>query len=178
MTNLIITIVSGFVSVILGIAYSILSSSISEIEEKYVSRTIINSFKEKKDQFKKSLQIGVFCIFIFIVLRYFIEFIGDINNNNNIRDMLTICFAAFVLITTILLIVEYFDFIDEIIIYKSPLELLKYFIEKEDSFNDEICFKAVEDILFYSLKNDDKELNRKALEFIYQSFYNRRNDNE
>jgi len=176
MTNLwnIVIVTSSFVSVIVGIAYSILSSSISEIEEKYVSRTIIDSFKEKKDYFVRSLKTAVFFIFIFILLRYFIEFITD----SNIRDAFTLTITSFVLITAIILIVDYFDFIDDINTFKSPLELLKYFVEKEDSFNNENCFKAVEDILFFSLKRKDKELERKCLEFIYQSFLNRRIINE
>lgn len=176
MTNLwyLITIASSFVSVILGIAYSILSESISKIEEKYDSRVIIDSFEEKKNKFKKSLQTSVFVIFGFLFFRYIVGIISG----EQIMDIITIIFALLLLATTIHLIIDYFEFIDDINTYKSPLKLLKFFTSKKNSFNDENCFKVVEDILFYSLKKKDWELNRKASEFIYQSFLNRRKNHE
>ncbi len=172
MTNLwyIISITSSFVSAILGIAYSILTDSISDIEEKYESRTIIDVFKRKKEAFKEKLKVNVSIIFVFILARYLI---GIVYKEDYV-EITTLGISIILMAVTYLLILSYLKFVDDIIMFRSPLELLEFFVQKKSNLNEKDCFKAVEDIFFYSLKKKDWELNRKASEFIYESFMQKR----
>lgn len=187
--SLLISCCCAFISVILGLAYSILSQGVIELEEKYGSSAIIDCFKPFKDHIRKTLYgttaIIFCCLFVSSSLFLYRDLI-----ENAIFQSLQFFVSSIILSATIYLIIEYCDYVKIKNIFGSPINLYNWVIQDfadEDGHHraygnnsasleilDENKWLIVEDLLFYAIIRNYKDISRKLTQFFYEEFYNYR----
>lgn len=164
------TICVTFIVTIFGIAFPILFQAVTRLDEKYSSTMIIDLFKSEKGwrYFQYSLIMALVSIFIWI-FRFptpsiKIKWISFLIENSAI---------LLLLIFTIVLIISFFVFVFKINIYYSPLKFIKYLIDrtKKDPKNFESkYFKAIGDLFYFSIKEQNEIISRTLADFIYTVF--------
>ena len=169
---------------ILGIAYPIIVDKISNIGDKYKSQYIPVIFD---DEFphnkigitisKKRFEISIFKLilyvtlfsFLFLILKFPPPFDWDnmfINNSANIV----------VLILSTLLTVFFFIWLDKVILYngkstKILTRLIKqYNYKKISDKKKQYLLKAINEIAFYAIEQQDEHLQKTLLDFYYSVF--------
>ena len=169
----IIMLLSGFITAIVGISYALLSGSISEIESKYSSMEIVESFEFYKQKMVDGLVQSIYALLSFV---FCCLIIGCVKEPNPIIHIIVFLFSVLLLISVVYLLVEYFAFIKNKEIYTSPTRLLDI-IKKEqpkskknviDSYISQ--FLIVEDLLMYALANKDEKACRECVQYIYTNF--------
>lgn len=164
----------SFIVTILGIAYPILFQVVSRLDEKYSSILILDLFNKERERkiFKITLIISLFAILIYILKippLIQIEKLDFIINNSAL---------IFLTLSTTSLIVSFFYFVEKILVYYTPTRFLKYLIkkheEKEENFEH---FKAISDILYDSIKEQNETIAITISDFLYTAFQKERKKN-
>lgn len=169
------TISISFIVAILGIAYPILLQVITGLDEKYSSLIITNLFNEEK--VRKGFVTFLYLSLVFTLLWVLkipplieVPFLDSLINNSA---------TYLLLLSTILLVVYFFLFIKKVFIYYSPTKFLPYLIEKQESAdkkNDYVYFRAISDILYYSIKRQNETVAKTVSDFMYQAFKSKREE--
>lgn len=159
----------SFIVAMLGIAYPILLQVITRMDEKYSSQIILDLFKREWENkaFTVSLKVSLMTLLIWMMkLPVLIEIQGVNYLIKNSAQLL-------LLISTISLIVCFFYFVRKVIIYYTPAQFLHYLIKKHNNKpenNDYEIFRAIGDILYFSIKNQNEKISRSISEFMFGAF--------
>jgi hypothetical protein len=164
------TICITFIITIFGIAYPILFQAVTRLDEKYSSTLIIDLFKSEKGWrlFQYSLIISLISIIIWIfrlpTATIEIKWVAFLIENSAILILL---------LSTTVLVVSFFIFVNKINTYYAPLKFIKYLIDqtkKEPQNLESSYFKAICDILYYSIKEQNETISRTISDPIYKVF--------
>ena len=157
-----------FIIGIITVAYPILLQAISRLDEKYDLLKINELFNKEpeKKYFSISLILSLLAIFIYILI---IPPLIRINGLNHIIENSAI---IILFISTLLLITAFLCLIKKIILYYSPLKFIDYLIknDKKSSDNNYENFRAISDILYISIKQQNETLGRTISDYLYQAF--------
>lgn len=165
---------------ILGIAYPIIVSQINKIGDKFNSNYLPNIFRLEwisKEVNLKYFRLSFFPLILISTILSFIFLIIDAKpwfgwNNlliNNSADLL-------VLLLTILLISSFLIWIKTVLLYNgNPVKLLKYLIKKYQNFKGDTeakkyILRGINDIAYYTIKNQDTHLQKELLGFYWDEF--------
>lgn len=169
----IISICVSFIVAIFGIAYPILFQVVSGLDEKYSSEIIYELFnKEKIIHFFRYL-LGASIVAIAVWLLKLPPLVSIKKINFIIENSATYLLG----IVTLVLLISFLFFVAKILIYYTPSQLLKYLInkyKKDDKVNDFINFRAISDLLYFSIRKQNKTLCDTISDFMYWSFQNYR----
>ena len=178
---------------ILGIAYPIIVEKTSNIGEKYSSNYISNVFNTEFPQRVLFIKLGnkqyfftIFKLSLYITITSFLFLIFKFPPLF-LKNNWFICNSAnlIVLLLTIFLTIIFFIWLDKVVIYNGKsIALLKRIIEKYNKLKDDTetkrhHLKAINDLTYYALKNQDEHLQKTLLEFYHSVFSNiRKNHNK
>ncbi|HMG83365.1 MAG TPA: hypothetical protein VK559_10060 [Ferruginibacter sp.] len=165
-----ISICVAFIVAILGIAYPILFGVVSRLDEKYSSQVIMDLFNKEAEKKSfiflliSSLVLILICVFQLAPLSFGIKWLDYLIANS----------AEYLLIlSTIFLIASFFLFVQKILIYYTPTRFLPYLINKhnkDEQKNDYEFFRAISDILYYSIKNQNEKISKTIATYMYSIF--------
>jgi hypothetical protein len=164
-----ISICVSFIAAILGIAYPILLEVISRLDEKYSSQIIVDLFSKEKENkfFTLSLRISLVSLLVWVL-----KFPPLIKIDG--LDYLIGKSSEYILIlSTIILIVSFFYFVKKVLIYYTPTKYLPYLIirhNKNSEQNDYEFFRAIADVLYFSIKNQNEKISKTISGFMYRAF--------
>jgi len=166
----------SFIVAIFGIAYPILFQVVSRLDEKYRSILILELFNKEKERL-------FFIIFLITsltaILLYILKLprIIDLNRINSIIDNSAVYLLLF---STVSLIISFFFFVRKILIYYTPSVFLKYLINKQNKLVDDNhkIFKAISDILYYSIREQNETIAKTVSDYMYLAFENERSKNK
>ncbi len=167
----------SFIVAILGIAYPILFQVVSRLDEKYSSNLIIELFNKEKSQklFRFFLIASLSSIFIW-ALR--LPPLIKIDGLNSVIENSAFLLLAF---NTIALIIFFFLLVEKILVYYTPTRFLMYLIKEHTKANDienQVYFKAISDILYFSIRQQNETIAKTISDFMYSSFQKVREENE
>ncbi len=161
---------------ILGIAYPILLQVISRLDEKYSSEHILELFNKEisKRTFKFTLIINL----IFIVIWSF-KLEPQIRFENRNIDLIINNSANLLLgISSIILVISFFLFVDKILTYYTPKRIVTHFSKKHRrskiADNRSVYIEAMGDILVSSIKKHDKSVFYSLTNFFNSVFTDER----
>ena len=172
-----ISLCVSFIATILGIAYPILLEVVSRLDEKYSSQTIVDLFSKEKENkyFTLFLKISLLSLFIWVLKLpplFKVKGLDNIIGNS----------AQYILVlSTTLLIVSFFYFVKKVLIYYTPTKYLPYLISrhnKSGEANDYEFFRAIADVLYFSIKNQNEKISKSISDFMYGAFKKIRDANE
>ncbi|MBP6872640.1 MAG: hypothetical protein KBC43_11595 [Bacteroidales bacterium] len=172
-----VTICISFIVAILGIAYPILFQVVSSLDEKYSSILIMDLFNKEKVRryFLISLGASLFSILFWILQ------LPSLINVKGLTYFIDHSAILILLISTILLIIYFFLFVNKILIYYTPTRFIQYLIKKHFRTvytTNQIFFKAISDLLYYSIKQQNETIAKTVSEFLYSAFKRIREMNE
>jgi hypothetical protein len=151
-----------FIIGILSVGYPILLQVISHLDEKYSSIIIV-------DLFRKELRWKLFKIFFISSLVLVGLYALTILYTLNICLFINLFTTYLLFVSTSLLVVTFLMFIGRIITYYTPSKIVAYFIEKENDANNDY-FKALGDILYFSVESNKDAFARIIHEHITKLF--------
>jgi hypothetical protein len=171
-----VSICISFIVALLGVAYPIMFQVISSLDEKYSSQNILELFNKEKERklFLFFLVISLISILLWALNIPPLFTLGRFN--------MLIENSAFILlsISTLGLVASFIFLVEKIMIYYTPTRFIKYLIKKDESNrkqNNYNFFKAISDILYYSIKKQNETLAKTISDFMYKAFQNFRNIN-
>ncbi len=171
-----IAIFISFIVTIFGIAYPILFQVASRLDEKYSSIVINELFNKEKVQrfFKFTLFLSIVFTGIYILklppLFDFGVFHTLIENSSKI----------FLGISTFLLIIAFFLFVEKILTYNSPSRFLKYLINRNEKVKDNKSsyIEAITDLLLNSIRLQNRTMAITISDYLYSVYKKERIPNE
>lgn len=172
-----ISICVSFIAAMLGIAYPILLQVISRLDEKYSSQIIVDIFNKEWENkvFTFSLKISLAFLLVWMLnLQPLIKIYGLNYLIGNSAEFLLI-------ISSIALIVSFFYFVKKVLIYYTPTKFLPYLIKRHDKNpekNDFEVFRAIADVLYFSINNQNEKVSKSIFDFMYGAFKKIRNKNQ
>ncbi len=165
----IVSIYVSFIVAILAIAFPILFQVVSRFDEKYSSTLIIELFyKESPRKFFTFFLISSLASILLWALQ-----LPPLVQFNKLDYLINNSAFLLLAINTILLVIFFFLFVWKILVYYTPTKFLKYLISKHiNSKNNEtqIYFKAISDILFHSIKQQNETMVKTIADFMYSAF--------
>ena len=169
---------------ILGIAYPIIVDKISNIGEKFSSEYVATIFNTTFPQkaisfkiFKRQFQLSAFKMMLFVTILFFPFLIFQLKpvlglDNWLINNSAKLC----VLITSTLLTVCFFIWLDAVILFNSKATiLLKHIIAKYKQLKNSNpirtdYLRAINELTIYAIEKQDEHLQKTLLEFYYEEF--------
>lgn len=152
---------------LLGVAYPILLQVIARLDEKYSSENIVELFDKEiaGKVFKYSLFTALFFVFIWsLKLEPLFQITGINLFINNSASIL-------IALSTIILVIAFFFFVNKILIYYTPTKFIKYLKQKHDKSNEDFkYFIAQSDILLLSIKTQQRNVALTLSNFFYSAF--------
>ncbi len=124
-------LLSGFITVIIGISCTLLSNYVSVIETMYSSIEIVNSFSLHKKKMKNSMISSIEALFICVLFFIITKQAQDIFYNIPYAFFASI-FVVLLLCDNVILIIDFFNYLTIKEIYSSPTRLLKYITEESE----------------------------------------------
>lgn len=172
-----ITICVSFIAAILGIAYPILLEVITRLDEKYSSQIIVDLFSKEKENklFRLSLNISLVALLIWMLK------LPPLIKIDGLNYIIGKSSEYILIISTISLIVSFFYFVKKVIIYYTPTKYLPYLISghnKKPEANDYEFFRAIGDVLYFSIKKQNEKISKTISEFMYGAFKKVRDINQ
>lgn len=166
-----IRIYISFVAVLLGAAYPIIIQAISNLDEKYSSIFILQIFKSeiKQKWFTISLVVCLVCIFIWTM---HFQPLFEVSTTSWLNIFVNKSAVLLVIITTIILI-SYFIYVVNVgLKYHNAIDLVQRFQKKHinDKEKEYHHFRALSDILFYAVRNQNVNIVKTISEFYYQEY--------
>lgn len=167
----------SFIVAILGIAYPILFQVVSRLDEKYSTNLIIDLFNKEKTRklFLFFLISSLASILIWAIKTPPLFKINGLNFFINNSALLILS------LNTIALIVFFFLFVEKILVYYTPTKFLKYLMKKHNKTNDvenQVYFKAISDVLIFSIKQQNQTIAKTISDFMYSAFQKVREENK
>ncbi|MGO1672067.1 MAG: hypothetical protein ACTHYC_14675 [Sphingobacterium sp.] len=160
---------------ILGIAYPVLLQVISRLDEKYSSDHIVSLFKLEWEwkYFKISL---IFTLILIVIWSLKIPAFFQIEG---LKFLIDNSASILVAIGSILLVFVFFKFVNKILIYYTPSEIIPYLIKKHEKHqeNDFRFFQGLTDILLLSIKRQERDHSLTISDFFYSAFRQEREKN-
>lgn len=172
-----VAICVSFIVTILGVAYPILFQVVSRLDEKYSSNSIIDLFKKEKSQklFRFFLITSLSSILIWTLK---LPSLVEIDRLNFIFENSAFLFLVF---NTIALIIFFFLLVEKILVYYTPTRFLQYLIKQDTKVNNidsQVYFKAISDILYFSVQQQNEKIAKTISNFMYSSFLKVREENQ
>lgn len=184
-----ISICVSFIAVILGIAYPILLEVISRLDEKYSSQIIVDIFNKEIENksFTLSLRISLISLFVWVLKLPVLIKIDGLNY------LIGRSSEYILILSTITLIVSFFYFVKKVLIYYTPTKYLPYLINKHLVLhvnklfrkyaknpleNEYESFRAIADVLYFSIKNQNEKISKTISDFMYGAFKKVRENNQ
>lgn len=172
-----ISICVSFIAAILGIAYPILLEVISRLDEKYTSQIIVDLFSKEKENkvFTLFLKISLVSLLVWVLKFPPLFKIDDLNY------LIGKSSEYILIISTIILIISFFYFVKKVLIYYTPTKYLPYLINrhnKNSEDNDLEFFRAIADVLYFSIKNQNEKISKTISDFMYGAFKKIREKNQ
>lgn len=172
-----ISICVSFIAVILGIAYPILLEVISRLDEKYSSQIIVDLFSKEKENkfFTLSLRVSLVSLLIW-VLKF-----PPLIKIDSLSYLIGKSSEYILILSTIILIVSFFYFVKKVLVYYTPTKYLPYLIirhNKKHEQNDNEFFRAIADVLYFSIKNQNEKISKTISDFMYGAFKKVRDNNQ
>ncbi|AHF17666.1 hypothetical protein [Niabella soli] len=176
-----ISVCVSFIAAILGIAYPILLEVISRLDEKYSSQIIVDLFSKERENkfFTFSLRVSLVSLLVWMLkLPPHIKIDG-------LNILIGKSSEYILIISTILLIVSFFYFVKKVLVYYTPTKYLPYIIErhlllhtnkiiekhnKKSEDNEFEFFRAIADVLYFSIKNQNEKISQTVSDFMYGAF--------
>ena len=161
----------AIVTALLGISYPILLQVISRLDDKYSSISALKLFKTEKVY--KGLKYTLFFALIFtaiwsLKIEPFVNLNGFefwINNSANIL----------VYLSTIILIIAFYYFVEKVLIYYSPIKFAVYLNENiESKKSHKIYFEVLGDVLIHSIRTQNSELTEQINQYFTKHFQMKR----
>jgi len=166
-----VTICVSFIVTIFGIAYPILFQVVSRLDEKYSSILILELFNKEKE---RNYFIGFLISSLVLIFIYILKLppLSNFNKYFIIRNSAIILLGT----STVFLIISFFYFVKKILIYYTPTRFLKYLIKRhnEQEDKDYTYFKAISDILYFSVKEQNENVAKTISDFMYSAFKKQR----
>jgi hypothetical protein len=171
MTMIEIDVCIPIIAAIIGIGYPIFLQVLTNLEDKYNSHLIGELFKSEPERNFLNFSIIASLVSALLVLinrpPWFDFGIFNIIVDNS-AVLLLILF-------TIILVIGFFLFVKKILIYNSKLRFINYLIQKHSKSKDKPrIFRAISDLLYYSIRIQDSELAHVISRFIYDRFADQR----
>src|SRR5690625_187556 len=170
----VIAICISFQVAILAIAYPIMLQVITDLDNKYSSIFITGLFKEEI-QWKRFSKSIVFTLIS--TLLYILSNISQLwfKTPSWISDLV----FSLVIISTVCLLIFFYLFINKVLVYYTPSEIVNYLINKKDD-DEHTNFKAVSDILYQAIRTEDERTAITISDYIYSEFdkYRMNNSNK
>lgn len=191
-----------FIVAILGASFPFLLQAVGRIDEKYSSTRIVEAFhaETKSVWFKRLLKIAVYVCFLSAIIELALKYF---NIYCNFITISVICLSLFSAISVIILLFLYYDLITD---YSIPLKLYKKldgnynsllnsikdikesrckFIQKrrekrnENKIKNRISsFNAMSELMYYSIKMQDEELQKEVYGFMASYVFNQQREKE
>lgn len=173
----IVSICVSFIVAILGIAYPILFQVVSRLDEKYSSNSIIDLFNKEKP--RKLFLIFLISSLVSILIWALKK--APLFQINGLNFLINNSALIFLSLNTIALIVFFFLFVEKILVYYTPTKFLKYLMKKHNKTSElenQVYFKAISDILIFSIKQQNQTIAKTISDFMYSAFQKVREENE
>lgn len=172
-----ISICISFIAAILGIAYPILLEVISRLDEKYSSQIIVDLFSKEIENkiFTLSLRISLVSLLVW-VLKF-----PPLIRIDSLNYVIGKSSEYILILSTIVLIISFFYFVKKVLIYYTPTKYLPYLISRNDKNskqNDFEFFRAIADVLYFSIKNQNEKISKTISDFMYGAFKKVRDKNQ
>jgi len=164
-----ISICVSFIATILGIAYPILLEVVSRLDEKYSSQIIIDLFSKEKE--KKYFSIALIISLISIIL--WILKLPPLFKLNGFNSFFGNSAEYLLILATAFLIIVFFLFVKKILIYYTPTKFIPYLIKRHDKQPDadnNLFFRAISDLLFFSINKQNEAIAKTISGFMYDAF--------
>ncbi len=164
---------------LLGVAYPILLQVIAKIDEIYSSSLVVELFDEEplKKRFKKLLVISLIISLIWSLK------LKPINALSKLSYLLDNSAVILLIISSISLVISFILLVNKIITYYIPSKFVKYLIkkhreklEKNKKDNELKYFKAIGDVLLYSINRNNASLTKTISNELYTEFRKIRDD--
>lgn len=172
----VISICVSFVVAILAIAYPILFQVVSGLDEKYSSILINELFNQERSN-KYFLILLITSLIAILLWMLKLPPLIDLNEFNFIIDNSA---TYFLVSNTTALIVFFFLFVRKILIYYTPNKFVNYLIDrhkKDERASDYKYFKAISDLLYFSIKKQNVTISKTISDFMYWAFQDHRDIN-
>lgn len=159
------------IAAIIGIGYPIFLQVLTNLEDKYNSHLIGELFKSEPERIFLNFSIIASLVSALLVLLNRPPWF-DFGIFNIIVDNSAV---LLLILFTIILVIGFFLFVNKILIYNSKLRFINYLIQKHSKSKDKPrIFRAISDLLYYSIRIQDSELAHTISRFIYDGFVNQR----
>lgn len=159
------------IAAIIGIGYPILLQAVTNLEDKYNSNVIVELFKREPERKFLTFSIIASLLSALLVLLNRPPWF-DFGILNIIVDNSAV---LLLILFTIVLVIAFFLFIRIVLIYNSKHRFIKYLIHKHSNpKRQSTIFKAISEILYYSIRSQEIELAHKISEFLYKAFSKQR----
>lgn len=170
----VVEICISFLVAVFGLGYPILFQVISKLDERYSSTVIIELFRDEKEYifFRYSLYVnlivvGLYLLDIFLISLGFIAFYTSVYTT----------FLVAIVLTTSLLVFSFVLFVNKLLRYYVPNDLLSYLLESEDRFNEKY-FNAISEVFLLAIRTQDEESSKKISQYFYKLFKNYKNEKD
>ena len=158
---------------LLGVAYPLLLQVIAKLDERYSSSSIVELFCEESE--KKYFESFLYISFIYSVIWTLVKWIINLKLSDGFSCFINNCSVTWFVISVIALVISFFLFAKKIIIYYSPLKLVRHFKQKHsNSIYDFKYFRALSDMFFFSIRSHQICLSLQLSSFFYEAFENKR----
>jgi len=170
-----ITICVSFIAVILGISFPILFGVVSRLDDKYSSLAIIELFRREREY---KFFIGSLISSLVSILLWMLK-LHPLIKINILNYFIGISSELLLILSTVILIISFFTFVNKVLIYYTPTVFSLYLIQKHNNINDiknkqkENKFKyfvAISDILYCSISNKNEKIVVTIYKFMDESF--------
>jgi len=159
------------IAAIIGIGYPILLQAVTSLEEKYNSNAIIELFKSEPQRLFLLVSVIISLVSALLVLLNRPPWF-DFGVLNSIVDNSAV---LLLILFTIILVIAFFLFVSKVLIYNSKQRFIVYLIkEHSNPRKQKRIFKAISDLLYYSIRTQDSELALVISRFIYDAFSKQR----
>jgi len=167
-----ISIYIQIVVAILGVAYPILLQVVASLDEKYSSILIVELFNsERAKKFFVAFLISALLSILIWTLK-----LSPIVTIDGFDFFVENSASYLVIITTVLLVVSFFCFVNKILVYYTPTKFLRYLMDNHVTKNDVELryFKAITDILIQSIKQQNETIAQTISKFMSEEFRKQR----
>lgn len=167
MTMIEIDVCIPIIAAIIGIGYPIFMQVLTNLEDKYNSHLIGDLFRSEPERNFLTFSIIASLVSALLVLINRPPWF-DFGILNIIVDNSAV---LLLILFTIILVIGFFLFINKILIYNSKIRFINYLIKKHSNSKDKTkIFRAISDLLYYSIRIQDSELAQIISRFIYDRF--------
>ena len=172
-----ISICVSFIAAILGIAYPILLEVISRLDEKYSSQIIVDLFSKEKENkfFTLSLRVSLASLLLWVLK------LPPLIKIDGLNYLIGKSSEYILILSTILLIISFFYFVKKVLIYYTPTKYLPFLISRHDKNSEKSdyeYFRAIADVLYFSIKNQNEKISKTISDFMYGAFKKVRDKNQ